>query len=126
MSLQFRQLAEPFLLVGEIENYIRRLIDSKFTIEQLSSFRDPNDDNRRIDTVANLTFGEYLRLLEKTENWENLKIPVHRQTFIKNLDEVRDLRNDVMHFNPDPFAEEDLQKLRLFANFMRILDNKKN
>ena len=126
LSLQFRQLAEPFLLVGEIENYIRRLIDSKFTIEQLSSFRDPNDDNRRIDTVANLTFGEYLRLLEKTENWENLKIPVHRQTFIKNLDEVRDLRNDVMHFNPDPFAEEDLQKLRLFANFMRILDNKKN
>jgi CBS domain-containing protein len=36
LSLQFRQLAEPFILVGEIENYIRRLIDGKFTVEQLS------------------------------------------------------------------------------------------
>jgi CBS domain-containing protein len=126
LSLQFRQLAEPFILVGEIENYIRRLIDGKFTIEQLSSVRDPNDDKRHIDTVADLTFGEYLRLLEKPDNWEHLKIPVHRQTFIKHLDVVRDLRNDVMHFNPDPFDEEALEKLRLFANFMRILDNKKD
>jgi CBS domain-containing protein len=126
LSLQFRQLAEPFILVGEIENYIRRLIDGKFTVEQLSSVRDPNDDKRHIDTVADLTFGEYLRLLEKPDNWEHLKIPVHRQTFIKHLDVVRDLRNDVMHFNPDPFDEEALEKLRLFANFMRVLDNKKD
>ena len=125
LSLQFRQLAEPFILVGEIENYIRRLIDGKFTVEQLSSVRDPNDDKRRIDTVSDLTFGEYLRLLANLNNWEHLKISVHRQSFIKHLDVIRDLRNDIMHFNQDPFVKEDLEKLRLFANFMRILDNKK-
>lgn len=121
LSLQFRQLAEPFLLVGEIENYIRRLIDGKFTIEQLSSVQGPNDD-RTINTVADLTFGEYLRLLEHPEYWKSLQIPVDRTIFIKKLDRVRELRNDVMHFDPDPFIEEDLQMLRLFANFMRILD----
>jgi predicted transcriptional regulator len=122
LSLQFRQLAEPFLLVGEIENYIRRLIDGKFTVDQLSSVRDTNDDTRTINTVADLTFGEYLRLLEKPEYWENLKISVDRTIFIKRLDRVRVLRNDIMHFDPDPFAEEDLQMLRLFVNFMRALD----
>lgn len=126
LSLQFRQLAEPFLLVGEIENYIRRLIDGKFTIDQLSSVRNPNDDDRTINTVADLTFGEYLRLLENPEYWEILQIPVDRTIFIKKLDRVRELRNDVMHFDPDPFIEEDLQMLRLFANFMRNLDAKRD
>jgi CBS domain-containing protein len=126
LSLQFRQLAEPFLLVGEIENYIRRLIVGKFTVEQLSSVLSLNDDSRTINTVADFTFGDYLRLLEKPNYWERLQIPVDRAIFIKKLDRVRELRNDVMHFDPDPFAEEDLQMLRLFANFMRVLDIKRD
>ncbi|WP_414516132.1 CBS domain-containing protein [Nostoc sp. PCC 9305] len=124
LSLQFRQLTEPFLLVGEIENYVRRLIDGKFTTEQLASVRDPKDE-RVINSVVDLTFGEYLRLLEKPEHWNNLNISIDRATFIKHLDIIRELRNDVMHFDPDPFAEEDIQMLRLFINFMRILDPKK-
>ena len=35
MSLRFQQLAEPFLLLGEIENHIRRLIDGKFSLEDV-------------------------------------------------------------------------------------------
>jgi len=126
LSLQFRQLAEPFLLVGEIENYIRRLIDGKFTIEQLSAVRNPTDDARIITNVADLTFGEYLRLLENPEYWEILQIPVDRTIFVKKLDRVRELRNDVMHFDPDPFVEEDIQTLRLFSDFMRSLDVKRD
>jgi len=126
LSLQFRQLAEPFLLVGEIENYVRRLIGGRFTIEQLSSVRSPNDSSLIISTVADLNFGEYVRLLEKPEYWESLQMPVDRTIFIRKLDRVRELRNDVMHFDPDPFAEEDLQMLRLFANLMRVLDVKKD
>ncbi|MEM8503731.1 MAG: CBS domain-containing protein [Cyanobacteria bacterium P01_D01_bin.1] len=126
LSLQFRQLAEPFLLVGEIENYIRRLIDGKFTSEQLSSVQNPNDRDRTICTVSDLTFGEYLRLLEKPEYWEILQIPVSRTIFIKKLHRIREIRNDVMHFDPDPFAEEDLQVLRWSVNFMRNLDLKRD
>ena len=126
LSLQFRQLAEPFLLVGEIENYIRRLIDGKFTSDQLSSVRSPNDNGRTINNVADLTFGEYLRLLENPEYWGSLLIPVDRAIFIKKLDRIREIRNDVMHFDPDPFVEEDLRLLRLSANFVRNLDVKRD
>lgn len=120
LSLQFRQLAEPFLLVGEIENYVRRLIDGRFTVDQLVSVRDP-DDQRSIESVADLTFGEYVRLLENPNHWANLGLLIDRGVFISRLDQVRELRNDVMHFNPDPFAPEDLETLRSFVVFMREL-----
>ncbi len=123
LSLQFRQLAEPFLLVGEIENQIRRLIDGKYTNEQLKSVRDP-DDNREINSVSDLTFGEYLRILENPERWGALSIPIDRRIFVEHLDKIRELRNDVMHFDPDPFEDEDLRRLRSFATFMRDLVGK--
>lgn len=38
LTEQFLKLAEPFLLVGEIENGVRRLLHGKFTKEELLSF----------------------------------------------------------------------------------------
>lgn len=120
LSLQFRLLAEPFLLIGEIENYIRRLIDKQFTIDQLKSVRDPADE-RSIETVADLTFGEYVRLLETPEHWNTLGLAISRNVFTTRLDYVRKLRNDIMHFDPDPFDDKDIHALRTFVNFMRDL-----
>ena len=121
LSLQFRQLSEPFLLVGEIENYIRRLISDKFTTPELASVRDEKDE-RPINHIADLTIGEYLRLLENPKNWDRLNITADRSTFVKILDRVRILRNDIMHFDPDPFDEEDIEELRKFARLLRIFD----
>jgi CBS domain-containing protein len=45
LSAQFGLLAEPFLLLGEIENYIRRLLRGKFTEAELASARDPQDSS---------------------------------------------------------------------------------
>ena len=108
LSLQFRQLGEPFLLLGEIENYIRRMIQDKYTKEELTSIRDPLDAERDIQSASDLTIGEYLRLIEKPDNWNKLAISVDREIFIKKLDEIRRIRNDVMHFDPDGIADEDL------------------
>ena len=46
---QFQSLAEPFLLVGEIENGVRRILHSKFTIKELEEAKAPGDDNRVIE-----------------------------------------------------------------------------
>lgn len=69
LSLQFQQLAEPFLLLGEIENHIRRIIDDKFSAVELAAVRDPADTARPVAGVADLTFGEYIRLLENPDRW---------------------------------------------------------
>ncbi len=38
LSLQFQQLAEPFLLLGEIENHIRRILGDNFSTEGSPSY----------------------------------------------------------------------------------------
>jgi predicted transcriptional regulator len=121
LSLQFRQLAEPFLLIGEIENHVRRLLGSTFTQEELAAVRDPEDGEREIETVADLSFGEYLRLLEEESRWQKANIPVDRAVFCKELDKVRKIRNDVMHFDPDPLPQDQVEHLRNITNFLQRL-----
>ena len=118
ISIQFKQLAEPFLLLGDIENHVRYLIDKTFTLADLQRSKDPEDTNRDIQGVCDLTFGEYVRLLQNEENWAKLKIKIDRKTFTAWLDKVRETRNDVMHFDPDPLNPEDLQLIRDFSNFL--------
>src|SRR5207237_7973893 len=81
LSLQFAQLGEPFLLLGQIENHVRNLIANKFTKAELAGVRDPADSGREIEDVSDLTFGEYTRLLENPKRWETFAIQIDRKTF---------------------------------------------
>ncbi len=121
LSLQFQQLAEPFILLGEIENHIRRIIGDRFSIDELANASDPGDAERKVESVADLTFGEYIRLLEHPDRWARLNLSIDRATFCKRLDRVRSIRNDVMHFDPDGIPPEDLERLRDFARFLQRL-----
>jgi CBS domain-containing protein len=121
LSLQFQQLSEPFLLLGEIENHIRRIIDKKFNGSDLLAIKDPSDGTRKVESAADLTFGEYKRLLEDPKRWDILCIGLDRGVFIELLEKVRETRNDVMHFDPDGIEDQALAVLRDFAKFLRML-----
>ena len=116
LSYQFMNLAGPFLFVGEIEGHLRHLIHGKFTIDEIRAAALPGE-GRDVDGPAGLTLGEYCRLLEGPENWKRLKLNIDRAEFVKHLHQVRDIRNDVMHFNPDGLSEEDKKALRGVARF---------
>lgn len=118
LSLQFQQLSEPFLLLSEIENHIRLLIDGRFTADDLNGVKDPADPDRVIESVADLTFGEYIRLLETPNLWEKTQLKVDRKVFVKELDRIRLIRNDVMHFDPDGISSADHTALRRFVQFL--------
>ncbi|MDP6822146.1 MAG: CBS domain-containing protein [Dehalococcoidia bacterium] len=117
---QFRQLAEPFVLLGEIENHLRVRIDEAFTTEEIQSAKNPDDTNRTVEQAADLTLGECARLLEKPNNWNKLDTDLHRKTFVKQLAEIVGVRNDVMHFDPDGIASEQLDRLRKFSRLLQI------
>jgi len=121
LSLQFGQLGEPFLLLGQIENHIRRLIDGKFTSEEVRKACDPSDAGRTVESVSDLTFGEYVQLLANQERWGKLALAVDRTVFVAQLDQVRAIRNDVMHFDPDGVTEKELAVLRRFDQFLATL-----
>lgn len=121
LAAQFHQLGEPFLLLGEIDNYLRRLIDGCFSMAELAEVRDFAGAERNIESVADLTFGEYVRLFRAPDRWDKTGLNLDRNAFTKRLDRIREIRNDVMHYDPDGISEEDLGALRDFVVFMQKL-----
>ena len=125
LSEQFRGLSEPFLLLGRIEHQLRRLIQDKFDVQTLQAACDNNDAERkaRVTKASHLTFGEYQRIFEREENWVQLSFVACRKTFCKELDEVRKLRNEIMHFHPDVIEDGDFEQLRRFSRLLDQLDH---
>lgn len=115
---EFFELAEPFLLIGQIETSIRVLLEDKFTSEELSEIKH-GDDDRDISSVSDLTFSEYIQLMRKGDNWAKIQIPLDKDEFTKKLDEVREIRNDVMHFSSDNLDPEQQNTLKLTAQFLK-------
>jgi len=118
---QFISLSEPFWILEQIENHIRSLLDAKLTVQQLAEAIDQGDKDRPVESAADLTFGEYLRILEKPDQFNLLNLAIDRGTLVKRLDQVRKIRNDVMHFHPDGISIGDLEILRETNKFFYLL-----
>ena len=118
LSEQFVSMAGPFLFIGQIEGHLRQLIHRKFTIEEL---RNSSLSQDRIEGAADLSLGDYQQLLGKPENWEKLNLEIDRKEFVHHLERVREIRNEVMHFDPDGLEEDDVRMLRDVARFFENL-----
>ena len=106
--------AAPFLFLGEIEGHLRNFIHGKFTLDQLKAASLQPDS---VEGSSDLTLGGFRRLLENPDNWKQLDLDIDRAEFIRHLDAVREMRNDVMHFNPDGIADDRRKTLRSVARF---------
>lgn len=122
LSLQFQQLSEPFLLVAEIENQIRNIL-SKLPKEDIINAKDEKDSERSIDGVSDLTFGEYLRLFQNPSIWAKLNLHIDRKTFCEQLEKTKEIRNNIMHFDPDGLDQESIETLRRVARLLQTLKN---
>jgi hypothetical protein len=118
LGVQFGSLAEPFLLLGEIENHTRGIL-TPLSRAELANAADPDDKDREIEDVADLTFGEYLRLLTDKKIWSKLGLKIDQKTFAGHMEDIRKIRNDVMHFDPEGIAPDDMKKLRSMVVLMR-------
>ena len=121
LSLQFQQLAEPFLLLREIELHIRQLLQDKVLPEDLDWLASADTTAPRPKSVPDLSFGGYIRLLQRPQVWTRLSLNIDQASLTVQLDEVRQIRNDVMHFDPDPMTTKQLDALKNAAKFMQQL-----
>lgn len=118
---QFIAMAEPFLIIEQIENHIRKLLDKKFAPEDLTFSTNQEAKSKEIKSLSDLTFGQYVKLVEDPKKFEKLKINVDRTVLAKQLEEVRKIRNDVMHFNTDGITPKNLDLLRQTVNFLHTV-----
>ncbi len=113
----YEELAEPFFLIGELDQALRQVISKTFTIEQVISLGGP-ENTRKIESFDDLSMGDYQRVLGNPDLWKKLGWPLERDVFVRRLNELREIRNDVMHFNPDPLAPDAVAKLRNAINVL--------
>lgn len=121
LSTQFYVLANPFVLLGEIERWIRKALDRAFSPSELAVAVDPNDPDRDVESAASLTLGEMSRVVEPPDNWDRLGWEADRAVFLEGLRNVRRIRNETMHFSPDPLSEGDIEALKAFLRWIRHL-----
>lgn len=114
----YGEMASPFFVLGELDQRLRSALARYLTIDAVVKCCDP-DGERGIVSFNDLTFGDYQRTFESPDNWASLGWPLDRTAFIQRLDEIRQIRNDVMHFNPDPVPPEAISKLRNFVKLLR-------
>lgn len=118
LGRRLNELARPFVTLGEIERCLRWVLEQgNFTNVELREIRDPNDD-RPVNSVADLTLGEYQRLLQRDSTWERVGLRIDRKVFNSALEQVRRVRNDIMHFDPESPTEEDNIVLNKFLNLV--------
>lgn len=121
-ATELASMSQAFISVGTIERLIRNklhpcLTDLDFThLEQHSRAFTEKDFSR-------LTFGENVRLMERPEIWSRLKVSVDKVEFTKRLILVADIRNDVMHFGPDPLSPSQSKSLQQMESFLRHVFN---
>jgi len=95
----FYSLAEPFIRIGNIELKIRKMIEENFNESEIRNAKDPSDQNREVNDVHDLTFGELIRILEDPSNWSKVeKYKLDKVSFIEGMRKVNEIRNSLFHF----------------------------
>lgn len=73
---------------------------------------DSSHNGKELKSHDDMTMGHYQRVLENPECWSTLGWALDRTAFIGQLDELRQVRNDVLHFNPDGVPDGAVENLR--------------
>ncbi|MGW4786739.1 restriction system modified-DNA reader domain-containing protein [Streptomyces sp. NPDC004230] len=118
VALAYGTMASPFLLVGELDQRLRALIINHFSIADVADVCD-RAQSRNLTSFDTLTFGDYVNVLSNPACWEKLGWPLDRAAFTRRLDEVRKIRNDLMHFNPDPLPDTAEPHIRAVIDILR-------
>ncbi|WP_148085663.1 CBS domain-containing protein [Amycolatopsis thermoflava] len=119
LSLQFGDQVRPFALVEEAERRLRRRVDEVFDEDELRALvRSP----RPVTSAADMTIGNYKHLLADVERWRRLGWAIDHRLFLSRLEEIRRIRNELMHFTPDPVTQEQLNRVEGFVRLLRTVD----
>ena len=116
---QFIEETAPFVLLSEIENHLRNLLRDKILVEDLKKLC--NREDHEVASIDEMSFGDYVIVFGNEEQWEKLEIAADRKTFINQLECIRILRNDVMHFRPKGLDEGNKEFLKKFVEYLRVL-----
>ncbi|MFK0015480.1 CBS domain-containing protein [Streptomyces sp. NPDC091027] len=120
LTVQFGTRVRPFVLIEEVEQRLRRVVDARIPLERIRAVVRRRPD--AVNSASNLSFGDYKFLLLEDSNWQALGWAADRELLLTWLEQCRNFRNDLMHFSPDPLTEEQMNPVLGLLNLLRSLE----
>lgn len=117
LASRYRDLLAPFQKIGEIERRLRRCTNARLAT---TDFSDAWGSKRT--KAEDLTFGQYKRLLEEPARWTKFGLGITSASFCKLLDDVREIRNRLAHFNTEDLDDSKLLEVDRLLGLLRSLD----
>lgn len=85
MSSTYKTLTDKFLLIEQIERQVRAILNGKFTLGEINDIIKKEQGAQEVNSIDELTFGQYLRIIEGNENWKKLNLKFDKKSSSKNL-----------------------------------------
>lgn len=121
LTRKFGDQARPFMLIEEIESRLCLREDQVFTLDELKAAA-PQGRRNKIERAADFTMGTHCHLLKDEANWAKLGWNVDHQYFVEKLEAVKDIRNGLMHYSPDPVAPGAYEEIEGLLEILRAVD----
>lgn len=118
MSSTYKSLTEKFLLIEQIERQVRLLLDNQYTLAEINALIRTEDSQLEVRSIDDLTFGQYVKIIESPDNWKKLNLSFDKDILHTLLDDVRGIRNDIMHFDPSDIDSDQQDKLSEICKFL--------
>lgn len=119
VAAEYGATARPFLLIGDLDRQLRRVISEGLDLQEVIKLCDPGK-LRNITSFSQMSYGDYQRVLSNQHQWDKLGWPLDRKSFVARLDELREVRNELMHFNDkDKVGDDAIPKLRNMIELLR-------
>lgn len=118
MSSTYKLLTEKFLLIEQIERQVRLLLDGQYTLAEINALISTEEGQQEVQSIDDLTFGQYVRIIESPDNWAKLNLSFDKDSLHDLLGEVRDIRNDIMHFDPSGIELDQVDRLSKICEFL--------
>lgn len=113
----YQERTLPFLLIGELDQELRQIM-MMFDLDKVRTIC-AQQGRPELTSHDDMTMGQYRRVLDHPDCWTELGWPLDRRTFVDRIDELRRLRNDITHFNPDGVPEDAVDKLAIMLDVIR-------
>ncbi|MGH3763062.1 CBS domain-containing protein [Actinophytocola sp.] len=115
----YGDMATPFFLIGELDQLLRHIVRSCIPLAEVVALCD-SSGSREITSFDQLTIGDYERTLQNPGAWERLNTKLDRALFCARLGTLREIRNDIMHFNPEDIPTNTVEMLRNLLRMIRL------
>lgn len=117
LTANFVDFISPIVKLEEIEFRLRKVLETIKLSDIRRGLAEPR--KKKVKRVADLTLGEFERVLEIESCWVQLPSRLREQEgFLDRLSTVVWIRNSLAHYAPDPLTDELLKALDMMLRLL--------